>query len=168
MNAIAQHADKAWYLLQCKPKQDERAEEHLQRQGYACFRSTYRRERVLRGQRRVISESLFPGYLFIQLSLQDSWGPLRSTRGVSRVVGFGGQPLPIRDALIDELQERDSQAIVTTLLRHGDTVRITEGPFSDLEAVFLAMDGEERVLLMMNFLQREQHISLPLAGVNKL
>jgi transcriptional antiterminator RfaH len=30
------------------------------------------------------------------------------------------------------------------------------------------MDGEERVLLMMNFLQREQRISLPLAGVNKL
>ena len=42
MNAIAEHTAKAWYLLQCKPKQDERAEEHLQRQGYACFRSTYR------------------------------------------------------------------------------------------------------------------------------
>jgi transcriptional antiterminator RfaH len=30
------------------------------------------------------------------------------------------------------------------------------------------MDGEERVLLMMNLLQREQQISLPLARVNKL
>jgi transcriptional antiterminator RfaH len=168
MNASTEHAAKAWYLVQCKPKQDERAEEHLQRQGYVCFRSKYSRERILRGQRRVISESLFPGYLFIQLSLQDSWGPLRSTRGVSRVVGFGGQPLPIRNALIDELQEHNSQAIVSTLLKQGETVRITEGPFTDLEAVFLAMDGEERVLLLMNFLQREQRISLPLAGVSKL
>jgi len=168
MNANAQHAAKAWYLVQCKFRQDERAEEHLQRQGYACFRSTYKRERILKGRRQLISESLFPGYLFIQLSQQDSWSPLRSTRGVSRVVAFGGHPMPISDTLIDDLQERDNQAIVTTLLKPGENVRINEGPFAELEAVFLAMEGEERVLLLMNFLHREQRISLPLAGISKL
>lgn len=168
MNADKEHPAKAWYLLQCKARQDERAEEHLQRQGYTCFRSTYSRERHLNGQRRIITESLFPGYLFIQLSLQDSWSPLRSTRGVSRVVAFGGYPLPISDALVDELQERDHQAIVTTLFKPGENVRINEGPFAELEAVFLTMEGEERVVLLMNFLQREQRISLPLAGVRSV
>lgn len=166
MNTDREPLTKAWYLLQCKARQDERAEEHLQRQGYTCFRSTYNRECRLKGQRRIISESLFPGYLFIQLSQQDSWSPLRSTRGVSRVVAFGGYPLPISDALVDELQERDHQAIVATLFKPGENVRINEGPFAELEAVFLAMDGDERVVLLMNFLQREQRISLPLAGVS--
>ncbi|MGY2327016.1 transcription/translation regulatory transformer protein RfaH [Pseudomonas sp. SDT2931_S440] len=162
------NANKAWYLVQCKSRQDERAEEHLQRQGYTCFRSTYKRERLLKGQRRTTRESLFPGYLFIQMSQQDSWSSLRSTRGVSRVVAFGAHPLPISDTLVDELQERDHQAVVSALLQPGESVRINEGPFAELEAVFLAMDGEERVVLLMNFLQREQRINLPLAEISRV
>ena len=36
----------AWYLVHCKPHQDERAEEHLARQGYACVRPRLQRERL--------------------------------------------------------------------------------------------------------------------------
>lgn len=37
-------------------------------------------------------ESLFPGYLFIQLDqLNDNWHPIRSTRGVNQLVTFGKQ-----------------------------------------------------------------------------
>ncbi len=167
MTVQTQHSATSWYLVQCKARQDARAEEHLQRQGYTCFRSTYRREHLVKGARRVSSESLFPGYLFIQLSLHVSWSPLRSTRGVARIVGFGGHPLPISDALVHTLQERDHQGIVTTLFKPGDHVRINDGPFAELEAVFLAMDGDERVVLLMNFLHREQPISLPLSGISK-
>ncbi|WP_332455243.1 transcription termination/antitermination NusG family protein, partial [Pseudomonas fragi] len=35
-------------------------------------------------------ESLFPGYLFIHMPPGANWAPLRSTRGVARVVAFGG------------------------------------------------------------------------------
>ena len=168
MTTHTEHGAKAWYLVQCKARQDERAEQHLQRQGYTCFRSTCKRERLLKGERRIISESLFPGYLFIQMSLQDSWSPLHSTRGVSRIVAFGGHPLPISDALVSELQKRDHYPLVTTLLKPGDHVRINEGPFAELEAVFLAMAGDERVILLMSLLHRMQQISLPLAGVSKL
>lgn len=168
MTAPTEYAAKAWYLVQCKIREDERAEGNLQRQGYTCFRATCTRERLLKGERRIISESLFPGYLFIQLGLQDSWSPLRSTRGVLRVIAFGGYPLPINDALVSELQERDHQTIMTTLLKPGDNVRINDGPFAEFEAVFLAMEGDERVILLMNFLHREQQVSLPLAGVSRL
>ncbi|MNG06767.1 Transcription antitermination protein RfaH [compost metagenome] len=58
----------AWYLVQCKPRQDERAEENLLRQGYACYRPQHSCERIVRGRRQPIVESLFPGYLFIQLA----------------------------------------------------------------------------------------------------
>lgn len=167
MSADSEHRNKAWYLVQCRPRQDERAEHHLRRQGYTCFRSTCQREQPHREQRRLISESLFPGYLFIQLSALDNWGPLRSTRGVSRVVGFGDKPLPIRQAVIEELQTRDGQPLVNPRLHAGETVRIQHGPLAHLEAVFMAMQGQERVLLLMNLLQREQRISLPLRDVSR-
>lgn len=156
-----------WYLVQCKANQDERAEINLVNQGYTCFRPTHRRERVLQGRARIVRESLFPGYLFIQLGSDENWSPLRSTRGVLRIVSFGGKPLPVDDAVIAQLYEHDSGAPVEARFACGERVRINEGPFVELEAIFLAMDGEQRVVLLMTLLQREQRISMPLVDISK-
>ncbi|WP_448107030.1 transcription/translation regulatory transformer protein RfaH [Pseudomonas azerbaijanoccidentalis] len=168
MIATEQYTHPAWYLIHCKAKQDERAEENLLRQGYQCYRPTYRHERTLRGKRQTLSDSLFPGYVFIQLSLHDNWAPLRSTRGVLRTVSFGGQPVAIADDVISHLQLREHTPSSESLLKQGDLVRINQGSFAEMEALFLTMDGDERVVLLMNFLQREQRVKLPLSSVTKL
>ena len=155
-----------WYLVHCKSRQDERAEIHLLRQGYACCRPQHSCERIVRGRRQLIVESLFPGYLFIQLAADASWAPLRSTRGVSRIVGFGGMPLRLDNSLIERLQERMA-APVKPALEAGDSVRITEGGFAELDAIFVAMDGEQRVLLLLNMLNRQHQISMPLLSIVK-
>lgn len=156
-----------WYLIQCKPRQDERAEENLLRQGYTCYRPRHTRERLLRGQRLKVEESLFPGYLFIQLSRLDNWAPLRSTRGVNRVVGFGDQPLAVAPDLVERLQQRCASAPVDQSLEAGEKVRINKGPFAELDAIFLSMDGNERVILLMNLLHREQKVRVPLSSICK-
>ena len=93
-----------WYLIQTKPRQEARAEEHLLRQHFECYRPL-KAPAPLRGSQGTKSgEALFPGYLFIRLDcIHDNWYPIRSTRGVSRVVSFGGQPTPVRDELIEQL-----------------------------------------------------------------
>lgn len=165
-DASGMRKGKAWYLVQCKPRQDERAEANLDRQGYEYFRPLCRRERLVRGTLQVQSESLFPGYLFIRLAADANWAPLRSTRGVSRLVGFGGMPLSIADELIAELQRR-VQPAPQPVLQPGDRVCITTGSFAELDAIFLAMDGEERVVLLMSLLHREHRLSLPLESIRK-
>lgn len=157
----------AWYLLQCKPRQDLRALEHLQRQHYRCFLPTCQRERVVRGTRKLSEESLFPGYLFIYLEEGANWAPLRSTRGVARLVSFGGLPLPVEGPLIAQLQERSIRKTAQPLLQPGDTIRISEGPFAELDAIFLCMEGEQRVVLLMKLLQREQQVRLPLGMIRR-
>lgn len=156
----------AWYLVHCKPRQDERAEEHLARQGYAYYRPQIQCERLLRGRRQTVVESLFPGYLFIQLNPDDNWAPLRSTRGVNRLVSFGGYPLEVPQTLMDSLRQR-TLTEPKPLLQPGDRVRIVNGSFADVEAIFLSMDGEERVFLLMHMLNREQRLSLPLASLRR-
>lgn len=163
-----ENAGKAWYVVQCKARQDERAEENLLRQGYVCYRPKYRCSRLLRGQRQTVEESLFSGYLFIQISPEDNWGPLRSTRGVIRIVGFGGEPLSVNDGVIEQLQQHDREPCREELFSAGEKVRIKEGPFSELEAVFQEMDRNERVVLLLNFLQREQRILMPLVNISKV
>ncbi len=155
-----------WYLVHCKPRQDERAEENLLRQGYGCYRPQYSRERIVRGRRQTVVESLFPGYLFIQLAADASWAPLRSTRGVNRVVSFGSMPLPLDNGLIAHLQQRTA-ITVKPVLETGDCVRITAGGFAELDAIFMAMDGEQRVILLLDMLNRQQQISVPLVSIVK-
>lgn len=157
----------AWYLVQCKPRQDERAEDNLMHQGYHCYRPQHWCERTVRGRRKTVAESLFPGYLFIQLAIDANWAPLRSTRGVNRVVGFGGgMPLRLDSTLIAHLQQRTDTHTKPTF-EEGDRVRITAGSFAELDAIFMAMDGEQRVILLLNMLNRQQQVSVPLLSIVK-
>ncbi len=153
-----------WYLVQCKPRQDERAEENLQRQGYECSRPACRRERLLRGQLQYVQESLFPGYLFIHMPQGANWAPLRSTRGVARVVAFGGRPLAVSCHLVAQLQQRAESHVITTF-SPGDKVTIIDEGFAGIESIFMTMDGEERVILLINLMNRQQQVSLPLASI---
>ncbi|WP_019412048.1 transcription/translation regulatory transformer protein RfaH [Pseudomonas psychrophila] len=153
-----------WFLVQCKPRQDERAEENLERQGYECSRPVCRREKVQRGQMSCVQESLFPGYLFIYMPEGANWAPLRSTRGVARVVAFGGRPLAVSHELIIQLQSRADTHIISTF-NAGDKVTILDQGFAGIESIFMSMDGEERVILLINLMNRQQQISLPLASI---
>jgi transcriptional antiterminator RfaH len=161
-----------WYLVQCRPRQDDRALEHLERQRFECYRPLHERERIRGGRKYLREEAFFPHYLFIRLDpIHQNWLPVCSTRGVIRIVRFNGNPLPVPDEIIDQIQRRirgQTEALRQPYLLHGEHVRIIEGSFAGIEAIFLANDGDERVILLLNLLQTEQHLSFPLASVCKV
>src|SRR4051812_8030711 len=81
-----------WYLVHTKPRQERVALENLERQGFQCYLPTLPSERLRQGLLALSLEPLFPRYLFIRLGeggSARSWMPIRSTRGVSRLVSFG-------------------------------------------------------------------------------
>jgi len=155
-----------WYLVQSKPRQADRAEINLCNQGYQVFHPRLRIERIRRGQRIRTQESLFPNYLFIRLQPWiDDWSPLRATRGVAKMVRFGPLPLPVDDALIEEIRHRTDMHEQTPALRPSDQVEIIKGPFRGLDAIFQAYEGERRALLLINLLHCPTTLNLPLDQV---
>lgn len=157
-----------WYLVQCKVGETLRALENLENQHYQCFMPLMRVEKIRNRKRIIVEEPLFPGYLFIHLDqLLDDWQPIRSTRGVTRLVAFGGMPLAVDQAFINELQSRCSKQKAMQALRKGEKVRITEGPFRELEAVFESFDGDERVVLLLSLLHRQQRLVVPVSSIHK-
>lgn len=167
---LAAQSVRRWYLVQCRARQEDRALEHLERQEFECYRPLCDAERVRRGRREKQSLALFPGYLFIRLDrIHDNWGPIRSTRGVIQVVRFKDYPLPVADAIIEQIRRRiEAQPIRESYLKAGERVVITKGGFSGVEAIFLASDGDERVVLLLNILQSEQHLAFPVDNVRKV
>jgi transcriptional antiterminator RfaH len=155
-----------WYLIQTKPRQEARAEEHLQRQHFECYRPLKSGEPKKRSPRIMSEEELFPGYLFIRMDqVHDNWYPIRSTRGVARIVTFGGNPVPVQDALIEQIRQRLLAPLPRVEFKQGETVRIKAGEMCDIEAIFLTSDGDERAVILLNLLQREQKVVLPMSSL---
>jgi transcriptional antiterminator RfaH len=158
-----------WYVVHCKPREDYRALEHLERQGFCCYLPTLKAEKLRHGRKTGVDEPLFPGYIFIHLDrIHDNWYPIRYTRGVHNIVRFNEHPLPVADEIIELIRDRLTSAQPRIpYLKPGERVRITDGCFANLEAIFVANDGDERVVLLMNVLHSEQTLSFPVASVKK-
>lgn len=156
---------RRWYVIQCKPREDARALRNLENQSYEVYQPLLTREVVRAGLRQTTQEALFPGYLFIRLSdAADNWAPLRSTRGVARLVCFGMTPAVVPDEVVATVAAylRDEIDAGTALFRPGQAVSIVSGPFAGLDAVFSAHDGNSRVIVLLKVLQQTQTLSLPL------
>jgi transcriptional antiterminator RfaH len=162
--------ESGWYVVYARPRQEARAMENLSNQGFKCFLPAIHVERLRGGHRAMISEPLFPRYLFIYLEAgRSNWSAIRSTRGVSHLVRFGGVAARIPAALIDALNEQPARN--KTLFDAGDQLKVIDGPFIGFEAELLrlyeAPDGEARVMVLMDILTRPQKISLPASAVRK-
>lgn len=163
MQDDAQH----WYLVHTKPRQEQRALDNLERQGYPCFLPRVRAEKLKAGRRVIDEVVLFPRYLFVRLRHDlhgPSWTPIRSTLGVTRLVTFGHQPARVPDGIVAQLQRQidELSAVPRPLFRPGQPVRISQGPFAGLEAIYQMPDGEERAIVLLTLLQRECRLAVPL------
>ena len=158
-----------WYLIQSKPRQEVRAEENLRNQHFACYCPVHTVEKIQQGKKVVTKQPLFPGYLFINLCrLTDNWHSIRSTRGVLRLVTFANEPLAVADEIIDNLQSRLATIHGRPLFEEGGKVMVTEGPFKDLDAIFCKSDGDERAIILLTMLHREQQIRIPIQQLKSI
>jgi len=155
-----------WYLVQCKPRQEVRAEQNLRSQYFSCYCPLYSVEKIRNGKRIFVQQPLFTSYLFINLcKLNDNWHSIRSTRGVLRLVTFADEPLAVGDHIISDLQARLASLGSKPLFREGAPVTIIDGPFKDLDAVFCKADGQERAIILLTMLHRQQQIKVPLQAL---
>lgn len=157
-----------WYALQHKPTQGDRALENLQNQQVACFYPKIEVEKIKAGKRTRKLEPLFPGYLFINLEPSDpQWGKLRSTRGVLRVVSFANKPAAIADEVIQHIRDSLNTVAEQGGIRPGQSVELDEGPFKGIRAIFQSYDGEERAVVLISFMQKQQRVKVPVSAIRQ-
>ena len=162
-----------WYLIHTKPRQENIALENLQKQGYTCYLPLLSVEKIRRSKLAIVLEALFPRYLFIQLDTalsSQSWTPIRSTKGVNRLVAFGGQPAKVDEALVSVLQraEANHPDRLQKMFTAGDRVQLTQGAFAGLEGIYQMADGESRAMVLIEILSKPVRIALEPAELRKL
>jgi transcriptional antiterminator RfaH len=160
-----------WYLIHTKIRQERCALQNLERQGFECFLPELQAEKLRRGTLIAVPEPLFPRYLFIRLGTGlegQSWAPIRSTTGVSRLVAFGTTPAKVGDELVEVIR---SQTGGPDSLRRqfepGQAIVITQGPFAGLEAIYQMSDGESRVMVLLNILSKSVKLAIAPTSIRK-
>lgn len=162
-----------WHLVHTKPRQEKCALQNLEQQGYPCYLPMRPVEKLRQGVLTLADEPLFPRYLFIHLGREDSaksWGPIRSTKGVSRLVCFGTEPARVGDSLVELLRANESalQGKPAPLFSPGERVRLAAGAFAGIEGVYQMADGECRVMVLIELLSRPLSIPVPVTALRRV
>ena len=154
----------AWYAAQLRPNGDTLAMVNLERQGFNAFRPLiWETRRSEKGPRRLL-RPMFPGYVFVQFDItQPEWPKIRSTRGVSRLVGNNsGGPSRLPTGLVDILKQRcagNEANSAANAFQLGDKVYVSSGPFAAFLATVERMDAQNRVWLLIDFMGRAARFS---------
>ena len=162
---IPETNNTAWYVVHTKPRQEARALENLQNQGFNCFLPTMQVQKLRNQRVQTVTEPMFSRYLFIQLDdTTQNWGPIRSTLGVSKLVSFGPQPSKVPPEFIAFLKEAPPEAL-ERMFAPGDSVQVARGPLRGLEGKYMAHDGEARAFVLVHLLGQPQQISMTIESL---
>lgn len=165
---------KRWYLIYTKPKQEHIASDNLINQNFEVYLPLLEHLKRRRNKNVLVTEPLFPRYLFIQLDLgNENISTIRSTFGVSKLVSFGVKPAPVPIGFVESLQDaEDAQKRVHISddhhLKLGDTIEILNGPFAGHITKIHALKGADRVCVLLDILGSENRIELPSDTVTRI
>ena len=126
------------------------------------------------GQRRKSERKFFPGYVLVQMEMDDETWHL--VKEVPKVLGFIGgssdRPAPITDkeaqAILNRVQEGVDKPRPKVLFEPGEVVRVTEGPFNDFSGVVENVNYEKsKVRVAVQILGRSTPVELDFSQVEK-
>src|SRR5690348_13805018 len=133
---------------------------------------TEKKIKIKGGKRVEEEEKIYPGYILVDMIVTDeSWFVVRNTPRVTGFVGAGVYPVPLTQKEIDFLLGRMDESKVTHTVDFstGESVKIVDGPFKDLEGKISEIDSEKgkaRVMVLM--FGRETSVELDLLQIRKV
>lgn len=155
-----------WYALHVKPHKERFVYKQLRADDIDAYLPLVKVNPV--NPRAAKERPWFPGYLFVHIDLEEegknrlAWIP-----GSHRLVGFGEDPIPVPNSIIDAMQKEladieKAGGLQVRGLEQGDKVRITSGPFAGYEGIFdHRLAGKDRVVILLTFLN-DQHRKMQL------
>jgi transcriptional antiterminator NusG len=173
--------DRAWYVIHCYSGREHKVKHKLDRR----IRSLGMEDKIFQvvvptedemelrqGERRTVERRIFPGYLLVQMIIDDeSWYTVRDTPGVIGFVGMGDKPTPLRPSEVSGIMERmEAEAPkIKVTFDTGEKVRIIDGPFDGFIGVVDSIDMERATVhVMVSFFGRETPVELDFLQVEKI
>ena len=168
--------DKQWYILKVQSNREDSIRETLLRRislaGLGRFfgEVIVPKEQVTEfksGKKRVVSRKLYPGYILVNMILNDeTWYLVRETGGIGDFTGSAGRPSPMLPADVAKLLHKDEETAAEAPrlkinFKKGDRVKINEGTFENFEGEVEQIDeANGRVTVMLSIFGRSTPVDI--------
>ena len=163
------------YEYQVKESLKERIERHgMENKFGEILIPTEEVVEMREGQRRKSERKFFPGYVLVQMEMEEAtWHLVKKT---PKVLGFIGgtteRPAPISDeeaeTIVNRVQEGVDKPRPKTLFEPGEVVRVRDGPFNDFNGVVEHVNYEKsKVRVAVQILGRSTPVELDFSQVEK-
>ena len=168
--------ERHWYILKVQSNREDSIRETLLRrismQGMDKWfgEVIVPKEQVTEfkgGKKRVVSRKLYPGYILVNMILNDeTWYLVRETGGIGDFTGSAGRPSPMlpQDVakLLNKAEEKtDEQPRLKISFKKGDRVKINEGTFENFEGEVEQIDeANGRVTVMLSIFGRSTPVDI--------
>ncbi len=134
------------------------------------------------GSRQQAEEKVFPGYVLIQMVLEDhAWQVVRNTPNVINFVGSEQRrstgrgrghvkPMPLSPAEVERIfrQAAEQEPAVKISMNVGDKILVLSGPFKDFEGEVVEVSSERgKLKALLSIFGRETPVELEFNQVEK-
>lgn len=144
-----------WFVLRVASNKEDQVRETLERkiviEGLESIVGrvlvpTQREKRVKGGQARVYERKIYPGYVFVEMEMNENgtipdpvFFLIKETMSVGDFIGSDGKPIAMKphdvERLLNEAARDEGAAQMAVDVRKGDPVKIKEGPFENFEGL---------------------------------
>jgi transcription termination/antitermination protein NusG len=168
--------ERRWYILKVQSNREDSIREALQKririQGLDAFFGDIivpieKVTEFKNGKKRVVKRKLYPGYIVVNMELNDdTWFLVRETGGIGDFTGSGGKPSPMLDSEVKKIvksteEQPEAQEKIAIPFKKGDRTKITEGMFENYEGEVDAIDmSNGRVTVLINIFGRPVPVEL--------
>jgi len=172
--------EKRWYVVHTYSGYENKVKANLEQRVKSMgmedqiFQVLIPTEKVLEakaGRRKFVQKKVFPGYVVVEMILNnESWQVVRNTPGVTRFVGAGGKPVPLKEEEINIILKQMGKGEKPPKLEVelGETIRIVIGPFTGYTGKVKEIDHDRNKLkVFLSIFGRETAVELDFNDIEK-
>ncbi len=175
--------DKKWYVVNTYSGHEKKVQEKLLMRANSMNMQDYifrvivpeRTEvEVKDGVTKEKVKKLFPGYVLVEMVMTDeAWFVVRNTPGVTGFIGSSGKgakPTPLQPYEVDKILNSMgmSRLEVSSDINVGDTIKITSGPFANMEGKIAEIDKENsKLIVLLDLFGQETDVEVELSQIEK-
>jgi len=173
--------EKQWYAVHTYSGHENKVKTNIERRAESMnlkdkvFRILVPTESELRtraGKRQEVQRKVFPGYVLIEMVLDDTtWHLVKSTTGVTGFVSSGNKPVPLQDkevqGILEAVETPDRKPKVKW--SKDEVVRVVAGPFADFTGKIEEVSiQKEKLKVLISIFGRDTPVELDFSQVERI
>ena len=174
---------KRWYIIHSQTGFEDRVKRSLKNRivfaGIQDYVSqiiipTEQVSEIRAGKKRVSQRKFFPGYILIEMELNDSvYSVIKSTPGVTGFIGTGKKPTPLSqeeaEGILKRIEETQTKPSPRVVFEEGEQVRVTQGPFVNFNGTIEEVHPEKgKLKVSVSIFGRATRVELEYWQVEKI